>query len=211
MKKLMIILGVSFTLFITGCGNNEEYIKYLEIKTEYKNKNLSSADTKFAEFKKQFPDSKKIEKLRKIEMEEKFLSLKNIDNLSNLIVAFSNFQKEFPDFKGKTQEITNKISDLKEAKLKKIAEEQKERERRKEEEKLDFIKGAEEYLIENLRDPNSYERISLDFNESRYSVTIKYRAKNGFGGYVVDSITFYFVEGKYGGGVKVISTSPGKN
>lgn len=164
----MIILGVSFTLFITGCGNNEEYIKYLEIKTEYRNKNFSSADTKFAEFKKQFPD-----------------------------------------FKGKTQEITNKISDLKEAKLKKIDEEQKERECRKEKEKLDFIKGAEEYLIENLRDPNSYERISLDFNESRYSVTIKYRAKNGFGGYGVDSITFYLVEGKYGG--KVISTSPDKN
>lgn len=122
MKKLMIILGVIFTLFITGCGNNEEDIKYLEIKTEYKNKNFSSADTKFSEFKKQFPDSKKIKKLRKIEMNEKFLSLKNIDNLNELIIAFSNFQKEFPDFNGNTQEITNKISDLKEYKDGKLKE-----------------------------------------------------------------------------------------
>ena len=49
---------------------------------------------------------------------------------------------------------------------------------------------AESYLKNNLRDPSSYERI--DYNVKKNGeVTIKYRAKNGFGGYEIEERTIY--------------------
>ena len=49
---------------------------------------------------------------------------------------------------------------------------------------------AESYLKNNLRDPSSYERIDYNVKENG-EVTIKYRAKNGFGGYVIEEQTIY--------------------
>lgn len=51
---------------------------------------------------------------------------------------------------------------------------------------------VERKLKEVLRDPDSYERINysseLNKEDSCYIVTIRYRAKNGFGGYNVSAI-----------------------
>lgn len=48
-----------------------------------------------------------------------------------------------------------------------------------------------QYLIkENLKDPKSYEHISTHYydKETYLLVTTKYRAKNSFGGYVIETI-----------------------
>lgn len=58
------------------------------------------------------------------------------------------------------------------------------------------------YLMDNLKDPDSYQSVSFDvIKESQsdeydiYSITHKYRAKNGFGGYNFVEKTFY-INGK---------------
>ena len=58
---------------------------------------------------------------------------------------------------------------------------------------------VENYLKKNLNDPNSYEGIewspviidSADGHLKNYTVRHKYRAKNGFGGFVVENRIFY--------------------
>lgn len=52
---------------------------------------------------------------------------------------------------------------------------------------------VEEYLKRNLKDPDSYESIewgTVTRNDNGYLVRHKYRAKNSFGGYVIESINF---------------------
>ena len=56
------------------------------------------------------------------------------------------------------------------------------------------VKQVEEYLEQTLRDPDSYE--SIEWSEVKrkddgYYVRHKYRAKNGFGGYVVTNQLFH--------------------
>lgn len=56
------------------------------------------------------------------------------------------------------------------------------------------VRQVEIYLKSNLRDPNSYEGIEwskVQETSDGYSVRHKYRAKNGFGGYVVANQIFY--------------------
>ena len=62
------------------------------------------------------------------------------------------------------------------------------------------VSQVEEYLKSNLSDPDSYQEISwsvvVKLNDSKeegfpkYQVRHKYRAKNGFGGYVVEEKIF---------------------
>ena len=56
------------------------------------------------------------------------------------------------------------------------------------------VKQVEDYLERTLRDPDSYE--SIEWSEVKrkddgYYVRHKYRAKNGFGGYVVTNQLFH--------------------
>lgn len=56
------------------------------------------------------------------------------------------------------------------------------------------VRQVEKYLKSSLRDPDSYE--SIEWSEVKetstgYVVRHKYRAKNGFGGYVVSNQLFY--------------------
>jgi hypothetical protein len=59
------------------------------------------------------------------------------------------------------------------------------------------VAQVEDYLKENLKDPDSYEGIDWskvvkeDGNDYSFMVRHKYRAKNGFGGYVVENKVFY--------------------
>lgn len=54
---------------------------------------------------------------------------------------------------------------------------------------------VEQYLKENLKDPKSFEAITWGdvqkISPTKYLVYCKYRAKNSFGGYVVEGKTFY--------------------
>lgn len=56
------------------------------------------------------------------------------------------------------------------------------------------VKQVVTYLKENLKDPRSYESISWSkvmHKDGYYIVRHKYRAKNGFGGYVIENKLFY--------------------
>lgn len=56
------------------------------------------------------------------------------------------------------------------------------------------VRQVEEYLKSSLRDPDSYEGIEwseVKETSTGYVVRHKYRAKNGFGGYVVSNQLFY--------------------
>ncbi|MEG2063499.1 MAG: hypothetical protein RRY23_00010 [Alistipes sp.] len=54
---------------------------------------------------------------------------------------------------------------------------------------------VEYYLEKNLKDPKSFEAITWGdvqkLSPTQYNVFLKYRAKNSFGGYVVEEQTFY--------------------
>lgn len=78
-----------------------------------------------------------------------------------------------------------------------IAEQKKEDAKREQAEKEESKRiramcVVESKLKDALRDPDSYERIEyssvLNKEDSCYIVAIKYRAKNGFGGYNVETI-----------------------
>lgn len=61
---------------------------------------------------------------------------------------------------------------------------------------LAFVR-AERYIKENLRDPDSYERIGfkvwvIDTLERKMGVYIHFRARNGFGGMNVEKYMFTF-------------------
>lgn len=54
---------------------------------------------------------------------------------------------------------------------------------------------VERYLEKNLKDPKSFEAINWGnvqkISDTQYLVYLKYRAKNSFGGYVINEQTFY--------------------
>ena len=52
---------------------------------------------------------------------------------------------------------------------------------------------VEKYLKQNLKDPDSYESIewsSVVEKDGNYQVRHKYRARNSFGGYVIENCIF---------------------
>ena len=53
------------------------------------------------------------------------------------------------------------------------------------------------YLKSSLNDPDSYEEVSwskVDESDAGYSITHKFRAKNGFGGKILTQKTFYMTK-----------------
>lgn len=56
------------------------------------------------------------------------------------------------------------------------------------------VRQVKDYLKENLKDPNSYESIEwsnvVKQSDGSFRVRHKYRAKNSFGGYVVENKVF---------------------
>lgn len=64
------------------------------------------------------------------------------------------------------------------------------------------VHQVERYLKRNLKDPNSFEALSwskvYDKNNNnsgyRYKVRVKYKAKNSFGGYVIENDIFFLDE-----------------
>lgn len=56
------------------------------------------------------------------------------------------------------------------------------------------VRQVKDYLKKNLKDPDSYESIEwsdvVKQSDGSFRVRHKYRAKNGFGGYVVESKVF---------------------
>ena len=63
------------------------------------------------------------------------------------------------------------------------------------------VSQVKDYLRKNLKDPKSYEGIEwgkLKEEQNGYSVYHKYRAKNSFGGYVIEAQVFYL---DFGGNV----------
>lgn len=56
-------------------------------------------------------------------------------------------------------------------------------------------------FVPNLKDPKSFEKIGLDISDSVYvnkkfdhiNITLKYRAKNSFGGYVINEQLFMYL------------------
>ncbi len=58
----------------------------------------------------------------------------------------------------------------------------------------DLIQPSEDRLVQALRDPSSYERVEANVTQvdDGFTVVIKYRAKNGFGGYNIGYATFAY-------------------
>ncbi len=61
--------------------------------------------------------------------------------------------------------------------------------------KVEFVRASVcKYLKSNLKDPKSYDDIEwsqiVDKNDGKYIVRHKYRAKNSFGGYVIENKVF---------------------
>ena len=56
------------------------------------------------------------------------------------------------------------------------------------------VKQCKTYLMDRIRDPDSYESIEwskpVQGKNGNYLVRHKYRAKNGFGGYVISTVLF---------------------
>ena len=51
--------------------------------------------------------------------------------------------------------------------------------------------GVERWIKKNLRDPDSYQHIETRISpvkDGKHSMITQYRAKNGFGGYVVEAV-----------------------
>lgn len=59
--------------------------------------------------------------------------------------------------------------------------------------------AVKQYLYENLRDPDSYEAVAwskLNSAGGNFIIDHRYRAKNGFGGYNVETKKFIIKDGK---------------
>jgi len=58
------------------------------------------------------------------------------------------------------------------------------------------VHHVEQYLKKTLKDPDSYEGIEWSpvqkLSNGSYSVRHKYRAKNSYGGYVIENQIFYY-------------------
>ena len=72
------------------------------------------------------------------------------------------------------------------------------------------VQQVERYLQQTLKDPDSFDAISwspvLKTPTGGFAVRCKYRAKNSFGGYVIEQFVFFMdADGK------VISATPYKN
>lgn len=65
----------------------------------------------------------------------------------------------------------------------------------------DMLSAANASIKKNLKDPDSYEVIDYDINsdigKTHYLITVRYRAKNSFGGYVINSqsVSFMVIDG----------------
>ena len=86
-------------------------------------------------------------------------------------------------------ETENYVSDS----INKVKKEEKEAIDKEERNQYAAYREARRYLVNNLRDPNSYDEIDYNcvyVDKFIYNVTIRYRARNGFGGMNVEESIF---------------------